>query len=198
MKDLKKLGGIFSMLLVTSLMVSACGSIAEPLPENAATPTPTEMGGGVTGPIAASDPCAGLTGSVEMQILVGPSEAVGMEPVAVGRIPFTVVSGDGGYIVEGGAPINFDEQVYEAEWGTYTVNFDADTEVQGSCISSDGTATLDLRVIMEGEQMVSIRAEGFSGDYPWSGTQTLDVTLPAEEGATQSGEGWTLVLHLDQ
>jgi len=33
-------------------------------------------------------------------------------------------------------------------------------------------------------------------DYPWSGTQEIEVSFPAEDGATQSGEGWTLVLHL--
>ena len=198
MKDLRIFSGIFSLLFLACFLVSGCAAAPEPGTEPVATPTPTEMSGVLPQLTEASRPCTGLSGSLEMQILVGPSEAVGMEPVAVGEIPFSVVSQGETDAIEGGGPINFAEQVYEAEWGTYSVTFAADTQVSGKCESSDKGEVLDMVIVMEGEQMVSVRAEGFSGDYPWSGTQTLEVRLPAEDGVSQSGEGWTLVLHLGQ
>lgn len=72
-----------------------------------------------------------------MFILVGPSEKVDMESFAVGEIPFTTVLADSSLLIEGGAPLKFDQQIYAAEWGTYTVNFDADVEVSGVCISNE-------------------------------------------------------------
>jgi hypothetical protein len=131
-----------------------------------------------------------------MQVLVGPSEAVGMAPVSVGEIPFTVIEKDGVFALEGGGPLNFDEQVYEAEWGTYTVSFNAETKIHGSCLISGELAMLDLYIVMDGEQIVIVEAEGFHGEYPWEGTREIQVNLPAEDGATESGEGWQVVLGL--
>ena len=38
--------------------------------------------------------CKGISGELEMKILVGPAAAVGLEPFSVGQIPFTVTSQD--------------------------------------------------------------------------------------------------------
>lgn len=140
--------------------------------------------------------CAGLAGSIEIQILVGPSEVAGMEPVAVGSVPFTVTFTSGSHLVDGAGPTVLEEQVFEADWGTYTVSFDAQNTISGTCEPNDDTATLSLTVATDGEQMVNVRSEGLVADYPWEGTRTLDVVLPVEEGARQSGEGWIVVLHL--
>ena len=60
-----------------------------------------------------------------------------------------------------------------------------------------GGEQLDLVLEMTGEQLVVVKAEGFQGEYPWSGTQTRELTFPVEEGATAQGEGWIISLHLD-
>ena len=44
--------------------------------------------------------------------------------------------------------------------------------------------------------MVDVQSEGFQGQYPWSGTQQLDLAFPLAEGAEASGEGWQFVLHI--
>ena len=50
---------------------------------------------------------------------------------------------------------------------------------------------------MSGDQMVEIRSEGYQADFPWSGTQELDLSFPLEEGALSEGEGWAFALHLN-
>ena len=47
-----------------------------------------------------------------------------------------------------------------------------------------------------GEQMVEIRADGFSGDYPWSGKHMLNLTFSLESGLSAEGESWAFILHL--
>ena len=54
-----------------------------------------------------------------------------------------------------------------------------------------------MAVTMDGEQLVTVTSEWFSGEYPWAGTLTRDVTFPIVEGASAEGEGWAMVLHLD-
>ncbi|MGM0386736.1 MAG: hypothetical protein ACQERF_12260 [Actinomycetota bacterium] len=197
--------GVLGVLTVglSALAVSGCGGATDPdlMPgevlTTTSTPTPTEIIVIPAQPTTEFDPCAGLAGSIEMQVLVGPSEAVGMDRVAVGTIPFTVTEQDGLFVVDGGGPILFEDQVFEAEWGTYTVSFDADNDVTGTCRSAGEGAELAMTIVMEGAQRVSVRADGVQADYPWEGTRTLDVTLPAEDGATESGEGWTVVLRVD-
>lgn len=199
MRDKKNFGGMVFMLVLAAIFMSACGNKPEMNAKPEVTPTPTELVAiDLPTPTETPDPCDGLAGTIEIQVLVGPSEIVGMEPVSVGNIPFTIEKFGESYLVQGSGPLLFDDQVYEAEWGTYTVSFNADVGIQGACLSTDGTATLETTIVMEGEQMVEVRAEGFSGDYPWSGTQTMEAVLPAVEGATTSGEGWTVVLHLGE
>jgi hypothetical protein len=194
---------MLKIFIVLGIMISvlACsvlsGSSDSTTPTLEPTPTPTSLIGveSVT-PTPVTNVCEGLSGTLEMQVLVGPADAVGLEPVAVGDIPFSVISENGVCLVQGGGGITY-EDVLEKEWGTYTVKFDMDTDVQGSCESDDQTGTLDVTVVASGEQMVEVRAEGFQGDYPWSGSHTLDLSFPIEEGASASGEGWAFVLHLN-
>jgi len=146
------------------------------------------------GPSVASR-CQGLSGALEVQVLVGPAEAVGLEPVSVGDVPFSVISQEAPYWVEGQAPIVY-EAVLEEKWGTYTVTMDLETAVSGECMGEAGSELLDLVLDMSGEQLVVVESEGFSGEYPWAGTHALDLSFPLEEGATADGEGWVVVLHL--
>jgi hypothetical protein len=155
-----------------------------PAPAVAITPTPAEP-----------SRCQGLAGQLEIQVLVGPAEAVGLEPVAVGSVPFTVTTSNPPYLVEGQGPISYEATLTE-RWGTYTVTMDMDTAVQGDCSGEAGSEQLSLVLEMTGEQLVVVEAEGFQGEYPWEGTQTRDLAFPLEEGATAEGEGWAVVLHL--
>jgi len=158
------------------------------------TSTPTVEAGGAGGATPSDSRCAGLAGELEIQVLVGPAEAVGMEPVAVGRVPFAATA-EPPYVVQGQGPISYDD-VLGAAWGTYAVTMDLDFVVEGECSGQEGGEQLDLLLEMTGEQLVVVDAESFQGEYPWSGTQTLDLTFPLEDGATAEGEGWVVVLHL--
>jgi len=189
------------LFMFVFMFISACAPKSEPGPSEEvrveqATPTPTEMGGGVViTPTKPSSRCAGLSGTLELQILVGPAEAVGLEPVAAGEIPFNVVSDEVPYLVEGTNAISY-ENVLEAVWGTYSVTFDMDVNLRGECTGSQGGEQLDMVADMSGNQNVVVVSEGFSGEYPWSGTHSLELSFPLEEGATAQGEGWAFVLHL--
>ena len=186
--------GRYAVILTVVILTAGCS----PGPELASTPTPTSStGGGAVPPTAASaSKCEGLSGAVEMQVLVGPAEAVGLEPVAVGTIPFAVTSAGGVYLAEGGGSVQY-EDVLEQQWGTYSVRLDQQAEVSGECSGDGSSAILDLVLTVSGDQMVEVRAEGFSGDYPWSGTHEFSLSFPAEEGASAEGEGWVFVLHVD-
>ena len=175
------------------LLLTACG-----LSSNLdTTPTPTPFSGGapeVKSP--ETNRCEALSGELEMQVLVGPSEAVGLEPYAVGEIPFSVVSEGGSYVVRGGGAISY-QDVLQEEWGTFTVSLDMEATLDGECEGTSGSEVLNLTIEMSGEQMVEVRAEGFQGDYPWSGTHELTFSFSLEDGATAEGEGWVFVLHLN-
>jgi len=174
------------------ILLAACGQS----PETIATPTPTTIiGGGL--PPESSTLCEGLSGTLEMQVLVGPSEAVGLEPVAVGTIPFSVNSGEDSYTVQGGGALTY-EDVLEQEWGTFSVNFDQTAVVSGLCSGDEQSGTLELQVDLTGEQFVEVVSEGFRGEYPWSGTQSFSLIFPIFEGASAEGEGWVFVLHLNE
>lgn len=189
--------------LLVVLLLTACTSPKTTTPSVLqdsinATPTPTDMmGGSVAAQPAVASRCAGLAGTLELHLLVGPAEAVGLEPVAVGEIPFSVVSSSAPYIVEGSGSVLYDN-VLEEVWGTYTVNIDADLTATGECSGATGAEQLTMVVEMTGEQMVEVQAEGFQGEYPWRGIQSLELAFPLIEGAQASGEGWVLVLHLSK
>jgi hypothetical protein len=162
------------------------------------TPTPTPTVGLLpvaTTPAPAASRCEGLAGQLEIQVLVGPAEAVGLEPVAVGSVPFAVTGSEPPYLVQGQGPISYEDTLQKV-WGTYAVTMELDVAVQGDCSGQAGGEQLDLALEMTGEQLVVVEAEGFQGEYPWSGTRTQELTFPLEEGATAQGEGWVIVLHL--
>ena len=175
------------------LTTLACGVVSNP----AATPTPTSIGGyGLSKSTSGPNTCDGTDGEFEMQILVRPAEAVGLELVAVESIPFSVVHQGESYLVSGSGDIDYKSLLQEA-WGTYTVNMDMVAVVSGGCIGTDGNSTLIVTIEGSRIQMVEVRNVGFQGDYPWEGTNQLNLTFLHEEGATAESEGWGFVLHLN-
>jgi hypothetical protein len=187
----------FPLMLVVIL---GCGLFPNPGSDITQTPTPTytpEGGIPVSTSLAPKNRCEGISGSLEMQVLAGPAEAVGMEPLAVGNIPFSVTQNGQIYAVQGSGNLSY-QQTLEESWGTYTVALDMTAVVSGECSGEAGNETLAMVVEATGEQMVEVRAEGFSGDYPWSGTHQLELTFPLVEGASAQGEGWAFILHLNE
>lgn len=160
------------------------------------TPTSTPASASAGTPLPAASRCAGLAGQLEIQVLVGPAAAAGLEPVAVGDVPFAVTTSQSPYPVEGQGPISY-EDILGAEWGTYAVTMDLDIAVQGECSGPVGDERLDLVLQMTGEQLFVVDAGDFHGEYPWAGEHSLNLTFPLEEGAMAQGEGWVVVLHLD-
>lgn len=134
-----------------------------------------------------------------MQVLAGPAEVVGLEPFAVGSIPFAVTTSEAPYVVTGAGPISYADVLTE-EWGTYEVTMDLQNSITGECVPNEASAgggTLQLDLTMTGNQLVTVDAEGFHGEYPWEGTYPFNLTFPLQEGASMEGEGWAFVLHLD-
>jgi hypothetical protein len=172
---------------------------AQPQATLAPTPTPTPtvvpLGAATPTPAPPASRCEGLSGELEIRVLVGPAEAAGMEPVAVGSVPFAVMAGDGSYAVHGQGPISYAE-VLTKEWGTYAVTLDLQMAIEGECAGTAGGEELHLTVSMAGDQMVEVTAEGFQAEYPWAGEASQVVSFPLIEGATAEGEGWSFMLHL--
>ena len=115
--------------------------------------------------------------------------------MAVGSVPFAVTTSEPPFLAQGQGPISY-EALLEEEWGTYEVTMDLDTTVQGECSGEVGSEQLNLLLEMTGEQRVVVDSPDFHGEYPWSGTNALDLAFPFEEGASAQGEGWVIVLHL--
>jgi hypothetical protein len=178
----------------TPVVATELPATATPSPTPTKTPTPGAIPGATPEDIPGA--CAGLSGELEAQILVGPAEVVGLEPVAVGSIPFTVTGDQPPYAVQGGTTISYQDTL-QREWGTYSVALQMEMTLDGVCTAEDGTPVLDLTVTSSGEQTVEVSAGGFQGSYPWSGENSFNLSLPVQEGATATGEGWTFVLHLD-
>ena len=169
-------------------------------PPDLGTPTCTATPTGAPLPVATTPApesrCEGLAGLLEIRVLVGPAEVVGLEPVAVGSVPFAVTTSGTPYLIEGQGPITYDATLTQ-QWGTYAVTMDLYMVVRGECSGHAGTEQLDLVLEMSGDQLVVVDAgSAFRGEYPWSGTRSLDLAFPLEEGATAQGEGWAVVLHL--
>jgi len=187
---------ILTVAALVFLMISCSLTSTPSSPQiESPTPTPTSIPVIQVSPIPSQ--CHGLSGALEMQVQVGPAEAVGLEPFAVGEIPFSVEPQGDAYIVVGGGAISY-QDVLAADWGTYTVSLDMDNTLEGTCEGTDGNEVLKITIEMSGNQMVEVRAEGFEGDYPWEGTHTRDLSFPLANGATAEGEGWAFILHLNQ
>ena len=186
-------------LVLVCLFTTSCNLLSSLGGGAATTPTPTTLpGGGVGQPTAEGvNPCEGLTGTLEMQLLIGPSEAVGLTPFAFAAIPFAVVTSGNVYLVEGNGPVEYYEDTLTAEWGSYTVQFEGETAVSGTCVADSGTGALNVYLEMDGQQTVIIVVEGTETTYPWTGTPTVTASFPIANGAEFGGEGWNLILHLD-
>jgi hypothetical protein len=202
------------LLLVAGLLVPtlACGvgtssgpgpvtptstaEAAAPLanPTATSTPTPSSAGSDEPTPEPPPNPCSGQSGEVEVRVLVGPADAVGLDPVAVGSVPYAVTADQEPYLLQGAGPISYADVLVE-EWGTYEVTMDLQVTVSGECTAGAAGAELAVVLDMTGEQMTEVDSQGFHGEYPWAGTHSFDLTFPLEEGATAEGEGWAFVLH---
>ncbi len=189
---------LFIILLpITMLACSLFGGGATELTRpDKDTPTPTSAPILVGTQVPEENPCDGLTGSLEMQILVGPADAVGLEPLSIGDLPFTVEKDGTLYLIQGGGNLQYQDMLIE-EWGSYTVTLDMIAKISGECTQSAGQGTLNLVVAAQGEQLVVVESEGFQGEYPWAGEHQFDLTFPLEDGAQAQGEGWVFILHLD-
>jgi hypothetical protein len=202
---MKSYRSIFSNLFVMlglAIFVFACSQSGDntetspPSPTVTATPTAIVGDSNLPTPTPVPEVCDGLGGNIEMQVLVGPSEVVGLEPLAIGTIPFTVRSDGEVNLIEGGGLIDY-QDVLEKEWGTYTVEFDLEAALSGDCQGGEQSGVLNMIVETSGEQFVEIESQGYQGEFPWAGTQTFNLSFPIEEGSMVDGEGWAFVLHLD-
>jgi len=140
--------------------------------------------------------CNGLSGNFEMQVLVGPAEAVDLTPFGIGSIPFSVESDQGLYLVQGEGTIDFEDQLEEV-WGTYTVFFDMVGKVDGVCTQNDDGAVLDFTFYMNGHQVFIVDSFGLQSEYPMDFDHEFDYSFPVVDGATESGKGWAVILQLD-
>jgi len=184
------------ILLITSILLASCNGEIAVAEDPTATPTPTKVVQ-VVPPTQTETPskCAGFAGELEVQVLVGPAEAVGLEPFTVGNISIGVTSAEAPYFIQGSGRADYSEILTE-EWGTYEVTMNLDFIVDGECADDGATGQLFLTVEMSGSQLVVVTSEGFYGEYPWEGTHTVELEFPVEEGATISGEGYVFVLHV--
>lgn len=184
-----------TLFLSLIILMAACQQTKST--EVTATPTPTVIPGSAPDMPKNASLCEDLSGMLELQLLVGPSEAVGLEPVAIGEIQFLVASAETPYTFEGANTISYEDVLVE-EWGTYTVSFNMDITLSGFCSGEKDAEQLMVDTTMSGDQLVKVESEGFHGEYPWSGTHENQLTFPLQEGATAGGEGWQLVLHINQ
>jgi hypothetical protein len=202
---------LVSILATLVVLLPACGGGGTPTPlPPAPTPTPTSAPPAPTAtPTPTSTPlsdqvpptpeppttmCDGLHGEIEVRVLVGPADAVGLEPFAVGEIPFTVTAGEAPYVLQGASAISLADVLVE-EWGTYEVTLNLQSTVNGECVVGASGEELQVALGMSGEQMVEVNADPFHGEYPWAGEVSFDLRFPVAEGAAAEGEGWAFVLH---
>jgi len=190
----------FSLLgaVIFCLSLVGCGIFSNIEPDSERSPTATSTMAEVIliTDVPEKHTCQGLSGTLELQILVGPSEVAGLKPTSVGEIPFDVISDGGIFTISGGGPMDYYAATGSHEWGTYTVTFDGDAVVSGDCVSGNNGGMLKLSVELIGEQNLEVNYEGNITNYPWSGVPQMTVNLPLEDGAMQEGEGWVLILYL--
>ena len=188
-----------ALVVLGCVLLTSCNFSINPDGGGSTTPTPTTMpgGDGMTLTEDPQNPCDGLSGTLELQLLVGPSEAVGLTPYTFATIPFVVVKEGEVYLVEGNGATEYFEEVLTAEWGSYTVQFEGETTVSGTCVANEAINALNVYLQMEGEQMVVVVVEEMELTYPWVGTPEVIASFPITDGAQVGGEGWNLVLHLE-
>ena len=203
MKTYRNIWRNLIIVLGLAIFVTACSQSGDstatlpPTPTITATPIAIIGDSSLPTPTSATNLCDSLGGKIEMQVLVGPSEVVGLEPLAIGTIPFTVRPAGDVYLIEGGGLIDY-QDVLEKEWGTYTVEFDQESVLSGNCQGDEHSGILNMVVETSGEQLVQVESQGYQGEFPWTGSHTFNLSFPIEEGSTAEGEGWAFVLHLSE
>lgn len=197
MSAIFKIFKFYWAFLLSLCLISSCSSpeTTNQIKENpTATPTPTSLPAAVSTVIPEnSSQCQGLKGEIEVKILVGPASSAGLEPLAVGSVPFSVISEEIPFQVEGSGNIDYQDVLAE-EWGTYTVSMNMDMQIQGECVEDSNTPQLILKISGTGEQMTEINVGGNIQQYPWSGTNVIDANFPLQVGAISEGEGYSFVL----
>lgn len=168
----------------TSAPTVTASPIPSPTPIPTSTPTPSA--------------CEGLSGAIEVRLMVGPGAAVGLETHAVGSVPFTVTSGGPPFGVAGSDHISYHEVLSEDEIN-YDVSFEADVIISGTCVDAPGeTPHMELNVDMGWNQVVEVTARDFHRVYPTSGNNSAPINLLLIDGdsAFVGGGSMELVLRL--
>jgi hypothetical protein len=177
-------------------MAGCASPTASSAPNVEKTKTVTPVALGLLTPEATSTPnrCKGVSGELEIEILVGPAAAVGLPPLSIGTIPFTVSSQDP-YTMQGKTHLSY-KKTMNYDWGTYTVTLEMDASLTGECVVAKGGNSLNMAVTLSGEQNIVVVYKLVPQTYPWKGTATVNVSFPIQDGATAQGEGWIFILHL--
>jgi hypothetical protein len=158
------------------------------------TVTPTSLGLLTPEFTLTPNPCQGLSGEIEIEILVGPAEAVGLEPLSIGKIPFTIAN-QKPYTIQGKTHLSYNKTM-NYDWGTYTVILEMDADLAGECVLAEAGNSLNLAVTLSGNQNVVVVYKLVPETFPWTGTATVNTSFPIQDNATAKGEGWIFVLHL--
>ena len=200
---------IFLSLLLLAMMscsrtTSPGGGKATPTPTPTAINSPTGEKTKTVTPAAPGlltpeitltpSPCKGLSGELEVEVLVGPAAAVGMPPFSIGVIPFTVSSQEP-YTMQGKTHLSYNKTVYIGP-NSYTVTLELDAVLTGECGVDNGINSLNMAVTLSGEQNIVAVIELVPHTFPWKGTTTINASLPIQDGATANGEVWIFILHL--
>jgi hypothetical protein len=201
----KSKGGImirklFSLLFCSAFTISIIAGCASPSAttapsvEKTKTVTPVDLAPLTPDLTLTPNRCEGVSGELEIEILVGPAAAVGLPPLSIGTIPFTVSNQDP-YAMQGKTHLSYNKTM-NYDWGTYTVNLEMDATLTGECVVAEGGNSLSMAVTLSGEQNVVVVYQSVTQTYPWNGTATVNSSFPIQDGATAQGEGWIFILHL--
>ena len=187
---------VFLMVLLI-LVLSSCWSQSAPINNPTVTPTPTQVNQEVlpTNTPVPSE-CLGLVGELEIQVRVGPADAVGLEPHSVGYLPFAITTEKEPYLIQGSGDLNYNDILVD-EWGSYEVTMTMAGTISGTCVSDGAGGLLTMDLELAGTQLVVVISDGFSANYPWEGTTPFFLSFPLEEGSSIEGEGYVIVLHLN-
>ena len=202
MLNSKKQWKLWVMCVLVSFALTGCGLLGGNSvdPDPLATATPTQVGDvlGSSQETETESPCRGLSGTLELEILVGSAESVELPPTSVGRIPFSVVEEGNTFLVEGEGSLDYYQEVLGEVWGTYTVTFEADSIITGICETTDDEPMLDLILTLSGISLNAVVVyDGIPHEFQWSGERADVITLPLIEGASQQIEGLLVTLHLE-
>ena len=125
------------VILIGLVIISSCTGPVPADDDSLVTPTPTEVfSEAPVTPEFPPSPCEGRAGEIEVQVLVGPADAVGLSHHSVGSIPFSLTTDESPFLVQGGGDIDYGETLVE-EWGTYEVKMVMQITIDGECVERD-------------------------------------------------------------